>query len=248
MLEAALRYWSKLDDKRRRRFRLIQVSTDEVYGSLGPEGLFSESSPYQPNSPYSASKASADHLAHAWFVTYGLPAVVTNCSNNYGPYQHPEKLIPTMLRHALAGSPIPIYGSGSNRRDWLHVDDHVDGLLRAFDRARPGEKYLFGGRAEIANVDLAHKVCTVLDALKPRSDGRSYADQISFVTDRPGHDFRYAIDPAKAEHELGWRARRSLDAGLHHTVDWYLAASGTFVRPAHELERLGLARAAGGTR
>jgi dTDP-glucose 4,6-dehydratase len=248
VLEAALRCWSRLDDVRRKHFRVIHVSTDEVYGSLGHEGMFCEDSPYRPNSPYSASKAAADHLAHAWFVTYGLPVTVSNCSNNYGPFQHPEKLIPTVLRHALMGSPVPVYGNGKNRRDWLHVDDHVDGLMRVYERGQPGEKYLFGGRAEIANLELVQILCRILDRLKPRSSGGGYSDLISFVADRPGHDFRYAIDPTKTERELGWSAARSLDLGLEETVAWYVANPSWLVRPDAELARLGLSRAADGMR
>jgi len=243
LLDAALRYWSALESAARQQFRFVQVSTDEVYGSLGCDGLFCEDSPYRPNSPYSASKAAGDHLANAWFVTYGLPVLVSNCSNNYGRFQHPEKLIPTVLRHALAGSPIPVYGDGSNCRDWLYVDDHVDGLLRLRERGRPGDKYLFGGRADVSNIALVEMLCRILDRLKPRRQGGSYADQISFVADRPGHDFRYAIDPTKAERELDWAARRDLPSGLAETVSWYLDQPGWLVRPDAELRRLGLARA-----
>jgi len=248
VLEAALRYWSKLDTARRARFRFVHVSTDEVYGSLGDDGLFREDSPYRPNSPYSASKAAADHLARAWFATYGLPVIVSNCSNNYGPYQHPEKLIPTVLRHALRESEIPVYGDGRNRRDWLHVDDHVDGLLQLFAHGRPGESYLFGGRAEIANLDLVRTLCRILDRQRARPSGGSYADLIAFVADRPGHDFRYAIDPTKAERHLSWSPRRSLDLGLEETVAWYLAHPSWLERPAAELARLGLSRAGGQSR
>ena len=242
MLEAALRYWSGLEGEARRQFRFMQVSTDEVYGSLGSEGHFCEDSPYRPNSPYAASKAAGDHLANAWFVTYGLPVLVSNCSNNYGPFQHPEKLIPTVLRHALAFSPIPVYGDGRNCRDWLYVDDHIDGLLRLYERGRPGEKYLFGARADVNNVALVETLCGILDRFKPRAQGGSYASQISFVDDRPGHDFRYAIDPAKAERELGWAVRRALPGGLQETVSWYLEHPAWLVRPDAELRRLGLAR------
>ncbi len=248
MLEAALRYWSALDGRRRAQFRFVQVSTDEVYGSLGRDGHFCEDTPYRPNSPYSASKAAGDHLANAWFVTYGLPVLVSNCSNNYGRFQHPEKLIPTVLRHALAGSAIPVYGDGSNCRDWLNVEDHVEGLLRLRERGRPGEKYLFGARADVANLALVKMLCGILDRLRPRPDGTSYAAQISFVDDRPGHDFRYAIDPAKAERALGWSPRRALPDGLAETVAWYLDHPSWLVRPEAELMRLGLARSAGDAR
>jgi dTDP-glucose 4,6-dehydratase len=245
VLEAALRYWSHLDGERMKTFRVIQVSTDEVHGSLGPDGRFDENSPYRPNSPYSSSKAAADHLCRAWFATYRLPVVISICSNNYGPYQHPEKLIPTVLRHALAGTEIPVYGDGRHRRDWLHVDDHVDGLLRLYERGRPGETYLFGGRIDIANLDLVRMLCGALDYLTPSGNGKCHADRISFVADRPGHDFRYAVDPIKAERELGWSRRRLLHAGLQETVAWYLANPSWLEGPAAETERLGLARAAG---
>jgi len=248
MLEAALRYWSVLEATRGKQFRFVQVSTDEVYGSLGREGRFCEDTPYRPNSPYSASKAAGDHLANAWFVTYGLPVLVSNCSNNYGPFQHPEKLIPTVLRHALAGSPIPVYGDGSNCRDWLHVEDHVDALLRLGQRGRPGQKYLFGARADLPNLALVETLCGILDRLRPRADGARYSAQIRFVDDRPGHDFRYAIDPAKAERELGWSARRALPDGLAETVRWYLDHPGWLIRAETELKRLGLARSAGDVR
>jgi dTDP-glucose 4,6-dehydratase len=241
MLESARRYWSGLSAAARERFRFIQVSTDEVYGSLGHTGLFSEDSPYRPNSPYSASKAAGDHLARAWHVSYGLPTIVSHCANNYGPFQHAEKLIPTVLRHALAGRPIPVYGDGRNRRDWLYVDDHVAGLMLAAERGNPGRHYLFGGRAEIANIDLVSIVCGILDLQKPCSGGGSYADQISLVTDRPGHDFRYATDPTCTENELGWSPRQTLHSGLAATVAWYLANPGWMHRPAEQLARLGLA-------
>ena len=217
LLEAALAYWRK----HAADFRFIHVSTDEVYGSLGAHGRFSETSPYAPNSPYSASKAAADHLARAWGETYGLPVSITNCSNNYGPFQHPEKLIPTVIRSALSGQPIPIYGKGDNVRDWIYVEDHVSGLLEVAANGRPGEKYNLGGAAETSNLELARRICVLLDEAAPRNAG-SYADQLSFVTDRPGHDFRYAIDSAKAESELGWRRDETLDSGLRKTVAWYL--------------------------
>lgn len=240
MLEAALSYWSNLDSAARQRFRFIQVSTDEVYGSLDETGLFTEHSPYRPNSPYSASKAAGDHLARAWRVSYGLPTIISHCTNNYGPFQHAEKLIPTVLRHALAGQPIPVYGDGRNRRDWLHVDDHVAGLMLAAERGKPGRDYLFGGRTEIANIDLVRIVCDVLNWHEPCEAGRNYTDQISMVTDRPGHDFRYATDPTVTESELGWSAQQTLHSGLEATVAWYLANRGWMDRPAEQLARLGL--------
>ena len=242
MLEAALRLWSGLDGKAKKSFRFVHVSTDEVYGSLGESGAFTEDDPYRPNSPYAASKAAADHLVHAWFTTYGLPAIITNCSNNYGPYQHPEKLIPTVLRHALAGEVIPVYGDGKNCRDWLHVDDHVEGLILALDRARPGEKYLFGTHRDKTNIEFVKQICAILDQASPRTDGQSYAEQITLVADRPGHDFRYAINPAKAEAELNWKARHSLASGLEETVAWYIANPDWMARPKAELGRLGLGK------
>ena len=240
MLEAALRYWSSLDPDRQKRFRFVQVSTDEVYGSLGETGLFTEQSPYRPNSPYSASKAAGDNLVRAWHASYGLPTIVSRCTNNYGPFQHAEKLIPTVLRHAMANRPIPVYGDGRNRRDWLHVDDHAAGLMLVGRHGRPGRNYLFGARAEIANIDLARMICTMLDRQKPRSGGGSYADQISLVADRPGHDYRYATDPAKTESELGWSPLQTLGSGLEATIGWYVANPQWMDGPAEHLARLGL--------
>lgn len=220
LLEVALAYWQKA--RFASSFRVILISTDEVYGSLPETGAFSEETAYAPNSPYSASKAAADHLGRAWFQTFGLPTVNTNCSNNYGPFQHPEKLIPTVIRSALAGNPIPIYGAGSNIRDWIYVDDHVQGLLDVAHAGRPGERYNLGGRAEMANLSMAKHLCAVLDQLRPKADGTSYADQITFVADRPGHDHRYAVDSTRAETELAWRRRETLESGLERTVAWYL--------------------------
>jgi dTDP-glucose 4,6-dehydratase len=220
MLEAARAHWSGLPEPRRSAFRFHHVSTDEVYGALGPEGRFSETSPYAPNSPYSASKAGADHLVRAWRATYGLPTLVTNCSNNYGPCQYPEKLIPVTIGKAVAGAPIPVYGAGENVRDWLHVEDHATALLLVLRRGRVGETYNIGGDAEVRNIDLVRAICGVLDELRPA--GAPHARLIAFVTDRPGHDFRYAIDAAKIERELGWRPTVTLEAGLRATVGWYL--------------------------
>jgi dTDP-glucose 4,6-dehydratase len=243
LLEATRRYWSKLNARQQSAFRFIQVSTDEVYGSLGAEGHFVENTPYAPNSPYSASKAAGDHFARAWFRTYDLPVIITNCSNNYGPYQHPEKFIPTVIYNVLAGTPVPIYGRGTNRRDWIFVGDHVAGILAALARGRPGETYNFGSRSELSNLELAQAVCRLIDARRPRADGRSSVEQIEFVADRPGHDFRYATDPAKAEAELGWGARTGLDEGLGATVDWYLSHSEWLGSKADGLARFGLYRA-----
>ena len=238
LLEAALRSWSRRRDRQGSRFCFIQVSTDEVFGALTEDGCFDLNSGYAPNSPYAASKAAADHLARAWHRTYGLPVIVTNCSNNYGPRQHSEKLIPTVIRHALAGEPIPIYGSGKNVRDWLHVDDHVAGLMAALQRGQPGETYLFGGRCDVRNLDLAHMICRILDGRALRDDGAPYVRQIELVKDRPGHDFRYSIDPSHAERTLGWRATERLETGLAKTIDWYLTNPEWLV-PGRVLGRLG---------
>lgn len=204
-------------------FRFLQVSTDEVFGSLGPNGFFTESTAYDPRSPYSASKAAADHLVRAWAHTYNLDAVVTNCSNNYGPRQYPEKLIPRMINSALSGKPMPVYGEGLNVRDWIHVKDHSRGVLLAFEKGTSGDSYCFGGKSERRNIELVHSLCEILDELSPRPDGKPHAIAISFVKDRPGHDYRYAIDDSKAERELGFtRAFHTFDEGLRDTVEWYL--------------------------
>ena len=242
MLECALAYWKSLSQSARAAFRMLHVSTDEVYGSLGPDDpAFLETTPYAPNSPYAASKAGADHLARAWQVTYGLPVVISNCSNNYGPFQHPEKLIPTVIRKALAGDPIPVYGRGENVRDWLHVDDHVTGLLTALMQGTPGEKYNFGGNAERKNIDLVRELCRQIDDAFPAPDGPR-ADLIQFVTDRPGHDHRYAVDAGKAKAELGWTPATPLNEGLRETVAWYLQNPAWLARDPSELARLGLGR------
>lgn len=220
MLEAARSYWTSLPSHRRDAFRFLHVSTDEVYGSLGPEGLFSETTPYEPSSPYSASKAAADHLASAWSRTYGLPVIVSNCSNNYGPYQFPEKLIPLMILNALEGKPLPVYGNGSNVRDWLYVEDHVKALRLILEKGQPGEKYNVGGDNERTNLEVVEHICDTLDELIPA--GASRRRLITFVPDRPGHDQRYAIDASKLRRELGWRAAESFETGLAKTVRWYL--------------------------
>jgi dTDP-glucose 4,6-dehydratase len=221
MLSEALAYWRGLHGEARERFRFLQVSTDEVFGSLGAEGLFGEDSPYRPNSPYSASKASADHLVRAWRRTYGLPTILTNCSNNYGPYHFPEKLIPLTILNAIEGKPLPVYGRGENIRDWLYVEDHAAALLLTARRGGAGETYNVGGRSEQRNLDVVHSICDILDAVRPKSRG-SYREQIEFVADRPGHDLRYAIDAAKIERELGWRPQETFETGLEKTVRWYL--------------------------
>lgn len=218
MLEAARAYWEgqgRLDT-----FRFHHISTDEVFGTLGETGLFTEDTPYAPNSPYSASKASSDHLVRAWHETYGLPVVMSNCSNNYGPYHFPEKLIPVVILNALAGKPIPIYGQGLNVRDWLYVEDHADALLTVAQKGAVGRSYNIGGENEVTNLDLVRNICAILDAKQPAT--QPYAEQITFVTDRPGHDARYAIDPTRISTELGWRPSVTLEQGLEKTVQWYL--------------------------
>jgi dTDP-glucose 4,6-dehydratase len=240
-LEAARAHWAALDAARRGRFRFLHVSTDEVFGSLGDTGAFDEATPYDPRSPYSASKAASDHLARAWHHTYGMPVVVTNCSNNYGPFHFPEKLIPLVLLNALEGKPLPVYGTGGNVRDWLFVDDHARALVAAVERGRPGETYCIGGRSERRNLQVVEAVCDALDARRPAP--RPRRELIRFVADRPGHDRRYAIDPSKAERELGWRAREGFESGLARTVEWFLANEWWW-RPLRERryagERLGL--------
>jgi dTDP-glucose 4,6-dehydratase len=229
LLEASRTYYDRLTPEGRRRFRFVHVSTDEVYGSLGATGLFCEDTPYRPSSPYSASKAASDHLAHAWFKTYGLPVIVSNCSNNYGPYQFPEKLIPLMILNAIEGKPLPVYGNGSNVRDWLYVDDHAEGLITLLTRGRPGEKYNFGGDSERSNLGVVELICDVLDEMAPgRTSRRSL---ISFVKDRPGHDLRYAIDASKARQELNWKPSRSFEEGIAHTVQWYLDSRAWWEMP-----------------
>lgn len=220
MLEAARRHWSSLDAAAKAAFRFHHISTDEVYGSLGPEGKFLETTAYSPRSPYSASKAASDHLVRAWGETYGLPILITNCSNNYGPYHFPEKLIPVIILNALKGAPIPVYGKGENVRDWLYVEDHAAALLAVVARGRIGETYNIGGDSEARNIDIVRAVCRILDERKPA--GAPHDRLIRFVDDRPGHDFRYAIDAAKIQGELGWRPTVDLEQGLRQTVDWYL--------------------------
>ena len=221
MLEAVRGYWGTLSAQEQTDFRFHHISTDEVYGSLGAEGLFTEKTPYDPRSPYSASKASSDHLVMAWHHTYGLPIVLTNCSNNYGPYHFPEKLIPLVILNALDELPLPIYGKGDQIRDWLYVDDHARALVLVVERGEVGETYNVGGRNERTNLEVVEKICDVLDAVKPRSAG-TYKDLIRFVDDRPGHDKRYAIDASKLEQELGWRAEENFETGIYKTVEWYL--------------------------
>jgi dTDP-glucose 4,6-dehydratase len=220
LLEAARAYWTSRDEAGRAGFRFLHVSTDEVYGTLDATGLFAEDTPYAPNSPYAASKASADHLVRAYLHTYGLPVVITNCSNNYGPYQFPEKLIPLMILNALDGRPLPIYGDGGNVRDWLHVEDHCSGILVALAKGRVGEKYNVGGGNERTNLQIVDLICDTLDEARPRSGG--YRSLKTFVPDRPGHDRRYAIDATKIRSELGWRPKHTFETGLRATIQWYL--------------------------
>ena len=223
LLEQSRAYWSGLTGNDRERFRFLHVSTDEVYGSLGPDDPpFTESTRYAPNSPYSASKAASDHLARAYFHTYGLPVVTTNCSNNYGPFQFPEKLIPLVILHATTGKPIPVYGDGQNVRDWLFVTDHCEAIRNVLARGRAGETYNIGGRNEIKNLDVVNTICSVLDELRPNDSVLPHRNLIKFVTDRPGHDRRYAIDAGKIESELGWKPRETFESGIRKTVQWYL--------------------------
>ena len=241
LLANALSYWRRLDGARKAAFRFHHISTDEVFGSLGGDGYFTEDSPYRPNSPYSASKAASDHLVRAWHHTYGLPAFITNCSNNYGPYQFPEKLIPLTITRALAGKSLPVYGRGQNVRDWLYVDDHARALVHALQHGRPGQVYVIGGNAETNNIDLVRTLCRLLDEKAPAR--APYADNIEFVTDRPGHDARYAIDASRMQGELGWAPRVGLQEGLARTVDWYLENHGWWERVlsgAYRGERLGM--------
>lgn len=245
LLEAARAHWERLDAAARARFRFVHVSTDEVFGALGDGGWFDERTPYRPTSPYSASKAGSDHLARAWAHTYGLPVIVTNCSNNYGPRQFPEKLIPLTVQRAFEGRELPVYGRGEQVRDWLHVDDHAAGLLLALERGVPGETYLFGGRSERRNLDVVRAICALVDELRPDAHVGPRESLIRFVADRAGHDWRYAVDPSKAERELGWAASHTFETGLRGTVAWYLR-HGRWRDGAggYQGERLGLTRGA----
>ena len=241
LLEETTEYWRGLDPGSRNSFRFVHVSTDEVFGSIDT-GLFDDSSPYDPSSPYAASKAAGDHMVRAWHRTYGLPALITNCANNYGPYQFPEKLIPLMIVRALAGKSLPVYGDGGNVRDWIHVDDHVSGLLLAADRGRPGDTYLLGSRSPVTNLELVLAICQILDEKIP-SDSGSYADRIEMVKDRPGHDRRYALDPTSSEEILGFKSTWGLAKGLANTVDWYLAHRAwweSILADRYRAERLGV--------
>jgi dTDP-glucose 4,6-dehydratase len=241
MLEAARNYWQGLDAEQSQKFRFLHVSTDEVYGSLGADGLFTETTAYDPSSPYSASKAASDHLAMAWHRTYGLPVIISNCSNNYGPFHFPEKLIPLIILNALDGKPLPVYGTGANVRDWLYVEDHARALCTIAAKGQPGEKYNVGGRNERQNIDVVRQICRILDRLRPKE--QAYEKQIAFVTDRPGHDARYAIDATRLETELGWKAQETFETGIEKTVSWYLD-NGWWWQPLREKiyqgQRLGL--------
>ena len=251
MLEAARRYWSALDGEAKAAFRFHHISTDEVYGDLGPEGLFTETTPYQPSSPYSASKASSDHLVRAWLRTYGLPTIVTNCSNNYGPYHFPEKLIPLVILNALAGKSLPVYGDGSQIRDWLYVEDHARALVKVVTEGKVGETYNIGGHNERKNIDVVKTICSILEELAPENPNSKLAGKeggfeslIVYVADRPGHDARYAIDAEKIERELGWVPEETFESGIRKTVQWYLDNKGWWLRVldgSYQGQRLGSA-------
>lgn len=244
LLEAVRDYWKALESEAKDAFRFLHVSTDEVYGSLGETGAFTETTAYAPNSPYSASKAASDHLVRAFHHTYGLPALTTNCSNNYGPYHFPEKLIPLVIAKALAGEPLPVYGDGKQVRDWLFVSDHCAAIRTVLAKGRVGETYNVGGNAEKQNIEVVKTICALLDQRRPRSDGAAYAEQITYVTDRPGHDRRYAIDASKLRTELGWEPEYSFERGIAETIDWYLNNQAWVQRVldgSYRLERIGAA-------
>ena len=242
LLQSARSHYEALEGDAKAKFRFLHVSTDEVYGSLGETGLFKETTPYNPHSPYSASKASSDHLARAWADTYGLPVLITNCSNNYGPFQFPEKLIPVVILKALRGEEIPVYGKGVNIRDWLYVEDHADALYTVIFNGKPGETYNIGGYNERKNIDVVELLCELLDELKPSENRKSYREQITFVTDRPGHDLRYAIDASKIKRDLGWTPKQDHSSGFRKTVEWYLdntAWTQQILDGSYKLERMG---------
>ena len=244
LLESVRDHWKGLEGEARERFRFLHVSTDEVYGSLGDTGRFTEATPYAPNSPYSASKAASDHLVRAFHHTYGLPVLTTHCSNNYGPYHFPEKLIPLIIARALAGEPLPVYGDGKNVRDWLFVGDHCQAIRTVLEKGRVGETYNIGGNAEMQNIEVVHAICALLDERVPRADGKPRSSQITFVADRPGHDRRYAIDASKLRDELGWEPEYTFGQGIAETVDWYLANQAWVKRVldgSYRLERIGAA-------
>jgi len=243
MLQEALKYWQKMPRDGQDRFRFHHISTDEVFGSLGDIGKFTETSPYDPRSPYSASKAGSDQIVRAWWHTYGLPVLVTNCSNNYGPFHFPEKLIPLVIIRALKGDTLPVYGDGTNVRDWLFVEDHARALKTVFEKGVPGETYMVGGNSERRNIDVVRAICDALDGIRPRPDGLSYSSQIEHVRDRPGHDHRYAVDASKIHRELGWAPRVLFEDGIRHTVSWYLDNEQWWteiLHAGHDTERLGI--------
>ena len=243
LLNAVNQWLKSLTSEEKDSFRFIHISTDEVYGSLGEEGKFIESTPYDPSSPYSASKAGSDHLVRSWFRTFDFPAIITNCSNNYGPYQFPEKLIPLMIINALSGKNLPVYGTGINIRDWLYVRDHCEAIQAVVDKGDLGETYNIGGNNEITNIQIVKKICSILDSETPLTNGRSYSEQIIFVEDRPGHDFRYAVDSSKIKKELGWKPKESFETGIKKTILWYLDNKrwwGRIQKMTYEQERLGV--------
>jgi dTDP-glucose 4,6-dehydratase len=222
LLQESLRYYQSLENDKQKKFRFHHVSTDEVFGSLGEDGFFTEETPYDPSSPYSASKAASDHLVRAWERTYGLPIIISNCSNNYGPYQFPEKLIPLMILNCLAEESLPVYGTGENVRDWLYVDDHCEAIYTIIEKGKIGETYNVGGNNEIQNIEIVNTICSILDEIKPSENGNSYTDLITYVKDRPGHDFRYAIDSSKLKNELNWSPNETFESGIKKTINWYL--------------------------
>lgn len=243
LLEEALFYWKSLAAMEKDQFRFLHISTDEVFGALAETGLFTETTPYHPNSPYAASKAASDHLLNAWHKTFNLPVLLTNCSNNYGPYQFPEKLIPLMIINCLHEKPLPIYGQGVNIRDWLYVDDHCSALWQVLHNGKIGESYNIGGGNEIKNIDIVKDICAIMDGVRPRANGKSYQDLITFVSDRPGHDYRYAIDFAKIKNELGWKPSHSYHSGLEKTIKWYIDNTTwwqAIQEKKYNLERLGV--------
>lgn len=243
LLEEVRNYLHQDGKDKQSAFRFLHVSTDEVYGSLGHEGFFTETTPYDPRSPYSASKAASDHLARAWYHTYGFPVLITNCSNNYGPYQFPEKLIPVVILKALQGEKIPVYGTGENVRDWLYVDDHAKALITVLGKGKTGETYNIGGHNEKRNIDVVRTICNTLNNILPKDNGGDYNDQITFVTDRPGHDFRYAIDASKIERDLGWKPEETFETGIQKTVRWYIDNIDwceAVTKNNYNLERLGI--------
>ena len=243
LLDRSYHYWRQLDDQQQAAFRFLHVSTDEVFGSLGAEELFRIDTPYDPSSPYSASKAGSDHLVRAWGRTFGFPVLITNCTNNYGPFQFPEKLIPLMVINAVSGKALPVYGTGANVRDWLYVEDHCDAIYKVFRQGQAGDTYLIGGEEEVTNLTVVETICTILDEMHPRKDGKSYREQITFVSDRPGHDLRYAMDISKIRSELDWKPTRDFSRGLEQTIRWYLEHESWWQtlqeKHIYEQERLG---------